>query len=116
MMIDLAVQLRLPLLLVARAALGTINHTLLSIWYAREKGVPVAGVILNEAKDHTDDASIASNASMIERYGEVPVWGNVPRLKEPFSHQHLVTIMRQHVNLAAIRSELETQMIGGEVS
>lgn len=115
MMIDLAVSLGLPLLLVARAGLGTINHTLLSIWYAREKGVPVVGVILNEAKDyHTDDASIASNASMIERYGEVPVLGNVPRLEEPLSHQHLVAVMRQHVNLGAIRSELEAQMIGGE--
>ncbi|MED4780301.1 dethiobiotin synthase [Brevibacillus choshinensis] len=117
MMIDVAVQLGLPLLLVARAGLGTINHTLLSIWYAREKGVPVAGVILNEAKtDHTDDASIATNASMIERYGEIPVWGKVPRLKEPLSRQQLVSFMRQHVNLAAIRSELEAQLIGGEGS
>lgn len=117
MMIDLAFQLGLPLLLVARAGLGTINHTLLSIWYAREKGVPVAGVILNEATtDHSADASIASNASMIERYGEVPVWGKVPKLKEPLSHQQMVAMMRQHVNLAAIRSELETQVIGGEGS
>lgn len=116
MMIDLAVLLGLPLLLVARAGLGTINHTLLSIWYARGKGVPVAGVILNEAEDPADDVSIATNASLIERYGEVPVWGSVPKLEEPLSRQQLVAIMRQHVNLGNIRSELETQMSGGEES
>lgn len=115
MMVDLGVRLRMPLLLVARAGLGTINHTLLSIWYARERGVPVAGVILNEADaDHAHDASLASNASMIEQVGETTVWGSIPRLREPITRGELVSSLRENVNLAGIRSWLEMQMDGGE--
>jgi dethiobiotin synthetase len=107
MMIDLARKLGLPLLLVARDGLGTINHTLLSVWYAREKGVPVAGVLLNEADaDFADDASKASNASMIERYGQVKVWGSLPRLRKPLSRPDLIAAIRQHVNLGAIAAHI----------
>lgn len=117
MMIDAAAQLKLPLLLVARAGLGTINHTLLSVWYARDKGVRVAGVILNEAAiDSTDDASIKTNASMIERYGDVPVWGSVPRMNEPITRPLLLESMRRHVDMAGIRLALETQGIRGDLS
>ncbi|QRG67387.1 dethiobiotin synthase [Brevibacillus choshinensis] len=117
MIVDVAVQLKLPLLLVARAGLGTINHTLLSIWYAREKGVRVAGVILNETtRNAADDASIETNASMIERYGDVPVWGSVPGFTGPITRPRLLEIMRQYVDLAGIRLVLQTLGIGGELS
>ena len=42
---DLASQITLPLILVARAALGTINHTLLTIEAARARNLDIAGVI-----------------------------------------------------------------------
>jgi len=46
-MAHLAQALGLPLLIVARAALGTINHTLLTVEAARSRGLEIAGVILN---------------------------------------------------------------------
>ncbi len=49
-MLNLAVGLGYPLLVVARAGLGTINHTLLTVEAARSRGLTVAGVILNEAE------------------------------------------------------------------
>jgi dethiobiotin synthetase len=45
---DLARDLDLPLIIVARLGLGTINHTLLTIRQARATGLKIAGVIFND--------------------------------------------------------------------
>lgn len=70
---DLASDLGLPLLIVARQALGTINHTLLTIEVARSRGLRIAGVVLNEVEPVAGDASAATNADEIESRGQVPV-------------------------------------------
>ena len=44
---DLARELDLPLLVVARPGLGTINHTVLTCFAAQQLGLQVAGVIIN---------------------------------------------------------------------
>jgi len=74
---DLALRLGYPLLIVARGGLGTINHTLLTIEAARSRGLPMAGVILNDVVANTGDVSVATNAAQIERFGDVPILGNV---------------------------------------
>lgn len=43
---DLAVALRLPLLIAARSGLGTVNHTLLTLQAARAAGLSVRAVVL----------------------------------------------------------------------
>jgi dethiobiotin synthetase len=48
--IHLAKMTRLPLLIVARPGLGTINHTLLTIHAARAAGIEIAGVIINRCQ------------------------------------------------------------------
>ncbi len=44
---DLARELELPLLVVARPGLGTINHTVLTCYSAQQLGLQVAGVVIN---------------------------------------------------------------------
>jgi dethiobiotin synthetase len=44
---DLARELELPLLVVARPGLGTVNHTVLTCFAAQQLGLQVAGVIIN---------------------------------------------------------------------
>ena len=48
-MADLARELGLPLLIVARGALGTINHTLLTVEAVERRGLPLAGVVISHA-------------------------------------------------------------------
>ena len=48
---DLARELDLPLLVVARPDLGTINHTVLTCFSAQQMGLSVAGVIVNNYPD-----------------------------------------------------------------
>jgi len=45
--VDIAARLELPLLVVARTALGTVNHTALTLREARRASLDIAGVILN---------------------------------------------------------------------
>ena len=49
---DLARELALPLLVVARPRLGTINHTVLTCFAAQQMGLQVAGVIVNGMPEH----------------------------------------------------------------
>lgn len=114
MVIDLAVRLQLPVLVVARPGLGTINHTLLSIAYLRQHGLRVAGVIFNgyrhqcpprieelAAIDYT--TSEPSNPYLVERFGQVPVLGTLPWLEAPVARERLIELARQCLDLAAIR-------------
>ncbi|MFT8711228.1 dethiobiotin synthase [Komagataeibacter rhaeticus] len=71
LMIDLMVRLALPVVLVARSALGTINHTLLSLAALRARGLHVAGVILNGPPE-----PLARSA--IERHGQVRILADFP--------------------------------------
>lgn len=76
--LDLAADLALPAIVVARPTLGTINHTLLTVEALRRAGVEVAGVVINRYV--TDKASIAeeSNPRAIEKWGKLPVLCVVP--------------------------------------
>jgi dethiobiotin synthetase len=48
LMSDLAAHLSLPIAVVARPGLGTVNHTLLTTFCARNLGLQVKGVIINQ--------------------------------------------------------------------
>jgi dethiobiotin synthetase len=73
--IDLAEDLHLPVLLVARSTLGTINHTLLSIEALRRRNLPLAGVVINGPET-------PHNRAAIERYGAMNVIAEIPWLPE----------------------------------
>jgi dethiobiotin synthetase len=70
---DLMKRLGLPILLVARTTLGTINHTLLSLAALRAARLRVSGVVL-DGKPHPQ------NRQAIEHYGRTKVVGIVPPL------------------------------------
>ncbi len=76
-MSDVAKMLNLPVLIVARPDLGTINHTLLTINHAVDKGLKVTGVIINRYPENTNDLAIKTAPRLIEEYSDVSVVGIV---------------------------------------
>ncbi len=68
-------RLGLPLVIVARSGLGTINHTLLTLEAARRRGLEVLGVVLVGPPN-------AENRAAIEAWGDVSVVAEVPWLDE----------------------------------
>lgn len=78
--LDLAVALGLPAVVVARAGVGTLNHTLLTVDALRRAGVAVAGVVLN-ASGHEARAPAwveDDNARTVEERGRTAVLARVP--------------------------------------
>jgi dethiobiotin synthase len=73
LMIDLMKRLKTPVVLASRTALGTINHTLLSINALRGAGLQLKGVVM--IGDPNDE-----NRRAIEHYGDVAVIGWIPIL------------------------------------
>jgi dethiobiotin synthetase len=83
---DLAVALGLPVLVVARAGLGTVNHTALTLEALRARGLAVAGVVLNRTGPD-DDPSVPYNAAEIERLTGAPVLASLPHLRDIASRE-----------------------------
>jgi dethiobiotin synthetase len=77
---DIAARLRLPVLVVARTALGTVNHTALTLREAARASLEVAGVILNRTTE-TEEPHEAGNADLIsDLTGQRPL-GTMPWLR-----------------------------------
>ncbi len=81
LMADLIVMMGMPVIIVARANLGTINHTLLTINYARNRGLNIAGVVISSNSPEKEIAE-NTNPGLISELGGVPLLGIIPYLDE----------------------------------
>ena len=76
-LIDLAAALRAPVVLVARAGLGTLNHSALSIRALRESGVKCPGLVIGSWPENPDVAARA-NVKDLPSYCGAPLLGQIP--------------------------------------
>jgi dethiobiotin synthetase len=74
---DLAAALGLPLLVVARRSLGTLNHTLLTLEVARGRRLAVAGVVVTETEPVSGPAA-QTNVEELRRRIDVPLLAVFP--------------------------------------
>lgn len=72
-MADLAKRFDLPLVIVARPALGTINHTLLTIEAARSRGLDIAAVVINGYRPDSATLAEETNPDVIARLARIPI-------------------------------------------
>ena len=75
LMLDLARRLGFQVLIAARSALGTINHTLLTVRALRCAKVPIKGVVMIGPRNRDNERSV-------ERFGSVPLVGWIPWLNK----------------------------------
>ena len=62
----------LPVLLVARTGLGTLNHTLLTIEALKKRNIPIIGIILN-GPFHPDNPKTLEEISGIDIVAQLPL-------------------------------------------
>ena len=74
----LAKAFKLPVIVVAKSKLGTINHTLLTIDAIRRAGLSLAGIIINGYDEMTKDYAEKTNAEIIKKLGKVKIIATVP--------------------------------------
>lgn len=96
--------LQLPVLIVARPNLGTINHTFLTIQYAKSIGLEVAGVIINGISE-TPDIAERTNPKMIAELCEVPILGITPKL-EDLTNESIKNMVKDHVNVRLLTTKM----------
>ena len=88
LMLDLARRLGFPVLIAARAALGTINHTLLTLRALLCAKMPVKGVVMIGHRNKDNERSI-------EHFAAVPVVGSIPWL-DTMNREALLNVFRSN--------------------
>lgn len=74
-LLDLIQQLQIPVILVSRNYLGSINHTLLSFDALKQRNIPIAGIVFNGEPNPASE-------SFIENYTQLPVLFRVGNLDD----------------------------------
>ena len=75
---DFAVELGWPVIVVVRNKLGALNHTLLTLESVRRRGLPLAGIILNDVDGQTDEAT-RTNRAILEESCACPILAEIAR-------------------------------------
>lgn len=82
LVIDIAQELDLPVIIVAKNKLGAINHTLLTVEALRNRNMKITGIIFNGHKDE-DKIITNDNPQIIKELTGERILGSLPWLKEP---------------------------------
>ncbi len=104
-MSDLIKSLGLPVVVVSRAGLGAINHTMLTVLHAIREGIEVRGVIINNSEPAGNTIAERTNPEVLRRICPVPLLAIVPFISQ--LHKDAV----DH-----IANALHDQMIGSLLS
>lgn len=104
--IDLVREMDLPLIVVTRPSLGTINHTLLTVNYALKERIKVSGIIVNFSRPAEGTVAENTNSLVLQQMCPVPVIGTFPYLKS-LDEQALERAAMKHLNIAEIRRQTE---------
>lgn len=75
--LDMVKMLNLPVIIVIKPDLGTVNQTLLSINHAKTKGIEVRGVIINNFPENSKDIDVKTAPRLIEEYSDAKILGIV---------------------------------------
>ena len=84
--VDLAKEIGLPLIVVAKPGLGSINHTMLTVNYALKEGLQVAGIIINYSHPPENSLAEETNPQLLKQICPVPLIGIFPYLKNRDEH------------------------------
>lgn len=75
---DLILDFKLPVIIVTRPSLGTINHTMLTITHLQAIGANIAGIIINYAENVERSIAEDTNPHVIKNLAGVRLLGTLP--------------------------------------
>lgn len=82
--LDLAHAMGLPVLIVARPGLGTINHTLLTIAALKGRNIAIAGIVINYALDVKPGLAEKTSPAVIEKISGIRIAGIISHASRRF--------------------------------
>jgi dethiobiotin synthetase len=103
--LDMAGDFGLPVIVVASPFLGTVNHTLLTVETALQRGLAVAGVLLNYQAPPTGSLAEETNPRVLKDLLPVPFLGVLPHA-EGMDGRRLIDAIKDNLDLNALMSSL----------
>jgi dethiobiotin synthetase len=117
LMLDLILDLELPVLLVGRLGLGTLNHTLLTLECLVRNRVPVVGIVLNNP-DGARGLPSRTNPQVLRAWTSVPLLGSIPHapgLRPVRSESgRAARLVEEHVRVEGILRALRVHAASGD--
>jgi dethiobiotin synthetase len=92
--IDMIKEMNLPVLIVSRAALGTLNHTVLTVRACKEYDLNIAGIVLNGVRN--DNFAEKTASELIRDLTEIFVIGSIPFV-DGLDASNVVDLVSRHV-------------------
>jgi len=74
---DLIKALNIPIIIVTVPFLGRLNHTLLTIHYAKTNNIPIKGIIINKVPNETDDLASKNFINELKMYTDIEILGTI---------------------------------------
>ena len=99
---DLIKMLDIPLLLVVSAKSSTINNIILTLNHAKEKEIPMRGVILSNYPENCENIDIKLMPRLIEEYTDTKVLGILPSFNKNLNPNDLITEILNGVDVEAV--------------
>jgi dethiobiotin synthetase len=103
--VDIARELGLPLLVVAKPGLGTVNHTILTVKCALHEGLDVAGVIINYSRPPDGSLAEKTNPKLLGQICPAPIIGTFPYLKN-LDEDEIAKAAMKNLDIEALKKYL----------
>lgn len=100
---DMVKQMGLETIIVTRAALGTLNHTMMTVEMCRKYQIRVKGMVVNYYDENGGTAERNSPATLHEITG-LPVLGTIPLLKGDVELDVMAQIVEKNIDIGALIS------------
>jgi len=112
--LDLILKLALPIIVVVGSKLGAVNHALLTVNWARDNGIRVIGLVINQpnrSPSPRKNLAQKTNSALIRSFAEVPILGEVPyipSISRPrfFSKSAVSNILKRAIDLEKITAQV----------
>ena len=112
--LDLILKLALPIIVVVASKLGAVNHTLLTLNWAKENGIKIIGLVINQPNLNPSprkNLAVKTNPMLIRSFSGVPILGEVPHIpliSRPhiFSKSAVMNILKRAFDLQTIRTQV----------
>ncbi|MDE1867276.1 MAG: dethiobiotin synthase [Thaumarchaeota archaeon] len=95
---DMIKEMGLETIIVTRATLGTLNHTVMTVRMCKEYGIPVKGIIINYFDEKGSPAERNAPSTLHEITG-LTILGTVPFVKDYQKLETMTSAVEKNVNL-----------------
>ena len=99
LIIDLIKKFKLPVIVVSKSILGTINHTLMTLEILKKNKIKVFGVVLNNIKNKKEGID---NAKSIEAFGKIKVIAQISSINRITKKKIEILSKKEFINVFKI--------------